>query len=234
MDAMVRSLERLAAQGDEDAIRALVAWHVRRGWQDPPLQARVIYADPPWRYQNFSEKKHGAAASNYTTMSTEDICALPVGRYATDDAFLVMWGTWPKLPDGILVMESWGFEYVTACPWIKTLPDKGDIYTGIGFWFQSCSEVLMIGKRRKTKADRLPTFGLLTGERESPVFYAPKSRKHSVKPVEIHQWIEAKSPGPYLEVFATRERPGWTCWGLALGHLLTPDGLVPVEPVAHK
>ena len=41
---------------------------------------------------------------------------------------------------------------------------------------------------------------------------APK-RKHSQKPDEQYDLIEHVSPGPRLEMFARRPRPGWTAWG---------------------
>jgi hypothetical protein len=37
--------------------------------------------------------------------------------------------------------------------------------------------------------------------------------EHSVKPEEVAQGIERLVGGPYLELFARRLRPGWTCWG---------------------
>lgn len=41
---------------------------------------------------------------------------------------------------------------------------------------------------------------------------APR-RGHSVKPREAIKLIEARSLGPYLEMFARERRPGWDCWG---------------------
>ena len=36
---------------------------------------------------------------------------------------------------------------------------------------------------------------------------------HSHKPEEVYDIIERVSPGPYLELFARRSRPGWDAWG---------------------
>lgn len=40
----------------------------------------VIYADPPWSYRQCGTgpKSRGNAAQHYHTMTTDDICALPV------------------------------------------------------------------------------------------------------------------------------------------------------------
>jgi N6-adenosine-specific RNA methylase IME4 len=41
-----------------------------------------------------------------------------------------------------------------------------------------------------------------------------KRRRHSEKPEELQDAIERAYPGRrYLELFARRQRPGWTCWG---------------------
>ena len=36
---------------------------------------------------------------------------------------------------------------------------------------------------------------------------------HSVKPDEFYRRVERLFPGPYLELFGTRNRPGWAVWG---------------------
>lgn len=192
----------------------------------------TIIADPNWSYANFTKTAHGAAVSSYETASTEDIAAIPVADFAARDAILLLWVTWPKVMDAVKVIDAWGFEYVTGCPWVKTRPKSGDIYTGIGFWFQSASEQLWVCRKGKPKRKKFPILGLLEGDPKQ--FYAPASRAHSQKPVEIHKWAEAVCPGPYLELWATRETPGWTCYGLSLGTRLTPEGVVKVAPVQHK
>lgn len=182
----------------------------------------VILADPAWNYDQWTQKKNGAVIAHYATMSTSDIAAIPVSRWANEDCVLALWGTWPKLPDAVEVMNTWGFEYVTGLPWIKTLPKSGDIYTGIGFWWQSCSELLLIGRKGKPKVGKLPILALLNTEQRQ--FYAPRTR-HSAKPLGIHEWIEKKISGPYLELFARNKREGWTTWGLELGFHLSSEGV---------
>lgn len=50
----------------------------------PNKKYSVIYADPPWSYRQKGAKgkKKGYAAQHYNTMSTEDICTLPVHKLA--------------------------------------------------------------------------------------------------------------------------------------------------------
>lgn len=131
---------------------------------------RVLIADPAWRYQQWSEAKHGAADAAYEdgTMATDDICRIPVKKWLAKDAVLFVWGTWPKVPDCLRVLEAWGAdEIVSGFPWVKTTPSAGTIYTGIGFWTQSASEYLLIGRRGRglERADGDKVVGLATDAR---------------------------------------------------------------------
>lgn len=58
----------------------------------------------------------------------------------------------------------------------------------------------------------------IQGVRKLPesVIVAPR-RRHSEKPEELQDLIERVYPGlRYLELFARRTRPGWTCRGLEI------------------
>jgi N6-adenosine-specific RNA methylase IME4 len=190
---------------------------------------KTILADPPWRYDNWTDAKQGAAASAMTTMATEDIAALPVGDLATPrGSFLFMWGTWPKLPDALRVLEGWGFAYITAFPWVKYTPNTARLRTGTGFWIRGMSEILIVARRPGGKrAEKLTPPGLLCGSEFQ--FYAPRGG-HSDKPLEIHAWIERVTPAPRVELFARAERPGWDCFGYDTGWALTPSGITPHPP----
>ena len=83
----------------------------------PNKKYSVIYADPPWAYQ---QGGRGAAKHHYDTMSTEALCKMPVRDICTDDAVLFMWATFPNLPEALKVMAAWGFTYKTAAfVWVK-------------------------------------------------------------------------------------------------------------------
>jgi hypothetical protein len=51
---------------------------------------------------------------------------------------------------------------------------------------------------------------------------AERRREHSRKPDAIHERIERLVAGPYLELFARRVVPGWTCWGNEIPSPLEP------------
>lgn len=50
----------------------------------PDKKYSVIYADPPWEYRQSGGKSgsRGMAKTHYSTMTTGDICNLPVGEIA--------------------------------------------------------------------------------------------------------------------------------------------------------
>ena len=73
----------------------------------------TIYADPPWRFQNRTGKvaPEHKRLNRYETMTLEDIMALPVSEVAKEKSHLYLWVPNALLPDGLKVMEAWGFKY---------------------------------------------------------------------------------------------------------------------------
>ena len=101
----------------------------------------VIYADPPWQYENPPMGGTNRSIENqYPTMTLEKICALPVAEIAHEDSVLLMWATAPKLAECLQVITAWGFEYRTNMVWIK---DK----IGMGYYVRNMHEHLLIAKR---------------------------------------------------------------------------------------
>jgi N6-adenosine-specific RNA methylase IME4 len=64
----------------------------------PDKKYAVIYADPPWTYRQHgtSPKSRGNAAQHYKTMTTDEICRLPVQNIAKREAALFLWATFPQ------------------------------------------------------------------------------------------------------------------------------------------
>lgn len=188
---------------------------------------KVILADPPWSFRNYKKAAHGAP--QYPTMSVKEMGKIPVKDWADKNCLMLMWCTWPHMESGIQLLKDWEFNYVTGFPWLKTVPNSGTIRCGIGFWTQSVSEFMIIGRRGKKSPSRTDVRrGLLIGEDRQ--FYGPIN-KHSSKPEDIQDWAENRFDGPYLELFARRNREKWACWGYDTGFKLTPTG---VEELAIK
>jgi len=170
----------------------------------------IIYADPPWEYQNWTDKKNGAVKSHYKTLSVEDICKLPVGALAEENCALFLWATFPKLKEAIQSMEAWGFRYIScAFTWNKTYAD-GHPYCGLGFYTRSGSEICLFGLRGKAP------------ERKShsvrQIITAPVIKPHSSKPPIVRdKIIELFGDLPRIELFARPTVPvGWDAVGFEI------------------
>lgn len=165
---------------------------------------RTIVADPPWRYGDTLPGPGRGAAKHYPTLSVVQIARreflFPWPPIAPDSR-LFLWATAPLLPEALLVMREWGFRYRTGAVWEKT----GRL--GMGHTFRIQHEHLLVGVRGKP---------LTLAHDVRSVIRAP-ARAHSEKPDEAYALIERLSPGPYVELFARRERPGWVTLGTMEG-----------------
>ena len=153
--------------------------------------------------------------------------------YALDDVgFLFLWTTWTHLLNGnaTYVANYWGYEAKQVVPWIKGrvellrpgLRGSGtDLYDacltlnmGMGRITRGVTEPLVICTRgdgwskllkRKNQNGLVLDWGddLLLDSRGA----------HSAKPDSAYDMIESIVPGPYVELFARKRRPGWTTWG---------------------
>lgn len=168
----------------------------------------TIYADPPWRFQNRSGKvaPEHKRLSRYETMSLDDIKKLPVSEIAAEKSHLYLWVPNALLPDGLAVMEAWGFEYKSNLIWEKVRKDGQPDGRGVGFYFRNVTEILLFG----VKGDKNRT---LDPARSQVNLIRTKKREHSRKPDEMVELIERCSPGPFLEMFARGDRDGWDMWG---------------------
>ena len=162
----------------------------------------VIVADPPWPYDNPKDHDPRMGGYTYQAMMLSEIKAVPVKALATDNAMLFLWGTWPKLLQVVEVMTAWGFDYITGFPWVKMTASEKPVY-GIGSWVAGCSEYVLLGRRGNVSPPNVDNRYLgLVGP----------ALGHSRKPDDVHDIAETL-PGPYLELFARRTRPGWTVFG---------------------
>ena len=170
----------------------------------------TIYADPPWQFQNRTGKvaPEHKRLTRYETMKLADIMALPVEECADEKAHLYLWVPNALLPDGLAVMDAWGFEYKSNIVWEKIRKDGGPDGRGVGFYFRNVTELLLFGIKKKSAPNRT-----LAPARSQVNIIRTMKREHSRKPDEIIPIIEACSNGPRLELFARGVREGWDMWG---------------------
>lgn len=168
----------------------------------------TILADPPWRFTNRTGKMapEHHRLSRYGTMTVDEIAGLPVGKILNPTAHLYLWVPNALLPEGLHVMQSWGFDYKSNIVWHKLRKDGGSDGRGVGFYFRNVTELILFGVRGKN-ARTLPP------GRTQVNYMGTRKREHSRKPDEQYELVESCSPGPFLEMFARGTRPGWSVWG---------------------
>jgi N6-adenosine-specific RNA methylase IME4 len=194
-----------------------------------------IVADPAWRFKTYSAKGRGRcpdgrvsekAARNaqrqnkperhYATMKLDEIKALPVASVAAKNCVLLLWAVDPMIPEALEVGKAWGFKFKTVgLYWAKERKKsstRGDAFTepnhkrfpmGTGYWTRANPELCFLFTRGHPKRLSASVRKLLIAAR----------REHSRKPDEAYKDFERLCAGPYLELFARTERPGWTAWG---------------------
>lgn len=183
---------------------------------------KVVLADPPWQYRDRVGPGFGfgadrirgrrGAAGYYPTMSVEQICDLyapsrvngtgsySYGRIArhpiAHDAHLYLWATNAFMEQAHQVAIAWCFTPRTILTWIKPR-------IGMGHYYRNTTEHVIFAVRGK-----LPTL-----RKDQPTHFEAPVGRHSEKPQRLYEIIESMSPGPWLELFARRQREGWVAWG---------------------
>lgn len=171
---------------------------------------RTIVADPPWDHSDGTGTtlRDGRWVSSeglpYRTMHLDEIAGIPLGTLAARDAHLYLWTTNRYLHDAYHLCDWWGFRVVKPLIWAKD---------PIGFFgapFVSSAEFVLFARRGTLTA---------SGTANRQWWNWPRGA-HSAKPEAFLDMVEAVSPGPYLELFARRQRLGWDTWGdEALDHV---------------
>jgi N6-adenosine-specific RNA methylase IME4 len=179
----------------------------------PRERYRTIVVDPPWAYEGFASDPtsgRGLAAEQrlapvveplpYPSMPLDEITALPVPQLAAADCRLFLWTTSRYLPFAFSLLAHWSFVYRQALVWHKT----GNPTPFGGSVGPNHAEFILVATRGKPP---------VLSRWKSSVVAAPSSRRHSAKPEAFLDLVEQVSPGPYLELFARRNRLGWDTWG---------------------
>ncbi|EGV13074.1 SAM-binding domain protein [Actinomyces sp. oral taxon 175 str. F0384] len=179
---------------------------------------QTVLADPPWRFTNRTGKvaPEHRRLGRYGTMSLEEIKELPVGDVTAANAHLYLWVPNALLPEGLEVMQAWGFRYVSNIIWAKRRKDGGPDGRGVGFYFRNVTEPILFGVKGSLRT--------LAPGRSTVNMIETRKREHSRKPDEQYDLIESCSPGPYLEMFARYAQPGWSVWGNESDEEITPQG----------
>ena len=165
----------------------------------------IIYADPPWLYNDPKGNLPKLGGKTYPTMTLPAIKELPVIAIAAENSSLFLWATMPMLREGLEVIRAWGFSYITcAFTWVKLNSDNMGIYSGLGHWTNGNAELCLFGKRGHPQRIR---------EDIKQIVLAPVL-EHSHKPSEVRERIVAlMGDVPRIELFASQRVAGWDSMG---------------------
>lgn len=187
---------------------------------------RTIVADPPWPFGDKLPGPKRGAVKHYKGMNLDDIkdylapdsmnpLTITLLDMLAPDCRLFLWRVSALQIEALITTVAWGFVPKSEVVWVKTLKSKrwlaseGDlgpvpvVNMGMGRQVRLGHECCIIATRGKP---------VVLAKDVRSVLFAPLG-KHSEKPEAFYKLVETLSPGPYLELFARRERPGWTCFG---------------------
>jgi N6-adenosine-specific RNA methylase IME4 len=178
---------------------------------------KIIYADPPWKYDDRLNLQNEGSAINYKVLDIKDLKELPIYKICDNDCILFLWVTMPMLKEGLSLIESWGFKYRTcAFCWIKLNPKSHTIFKGIGRWVMGNAELCLLAIKGKPKriAKNIPQ-----------VIMSPRI-KHSHKPIEVRDRIvNLMGDIARIELFATEKAKNWDSTGLEVDGIDIKDFL---------
>ena len=89
------------------------------------MKYSVVYADVPWDDQHWF---------------LDRLRELPVINWVEEDALLLLWVPVHRLPQGLLVMGEWGFDYAGLLAWRKS-PEQVE-----RFMARSVCEYMLVGR----------------------------------------------------------------------------------------
>jgi N6-adenosine-specific RNA methylase IME4 len=170
----------------------------------PDKQYQIIYADPPWSYNDKMRGHSFSLDHEYETQPLNWIEALPVKDLAAKDSVLFLWATSPLLPEAFEVIRAWGFQYKTiAFAWVKTSKNGKWVYN-LGRWTMASTEMVLLATRGRPQRIIKNVKQLVIAERTV----------HSKKPNEVRdRIIELMGDLPRIELFARARVEGWDSWG---------------------
>jgi N6-adenosine-specific RNA methylase IME4 len=162
---------------------------------------RLISADPPWQFGDKLPGPKRGAEKHYQTLSLSELCAFPLPPVATD-AVLALWRVASMQEEAFAVAKAWGFKVKAEMVWKKLTP-TGKRWFGMGRQVRMEHEIVLLATRGRPERKRADV---------RSVFEAQAGR-HSEKPEAFYEILESLYDGPYVELFARRQRDGWTCLG---------------------
>jgi N6-adenosine-specific RNA methylase IME4 len=121
-----------------------------------------------------------------------------VQTLADENAHLYVWTINRYVEETYDVARAWVFEPKTLLTWAKRPMGLGPG----GAFSQTSEHILFCRRGRDISKARIDT-----------TWWSWPRGRHSAKPDAFQDIVEQVSPGPYVELFARRDRLGWDTWG---------------------
>ena len=177
----------------------------------PNKKYNIVYADPPWSFsskelQKYNNKRFTSMDKHYPTQSKKWIKELNVKDITYKDSCIFLWVTDSHLKEGIEVIESWGFKYITIAFIWEKVTKNGITCANLGSWTMKNYEICLFGTKGK----------MLQHKKCNNIYQkvVAERTKHSKKPQEVRDNIVKIFPDlPRIELFARQKTDGWDVWG---------------------
>jgi len=184
---------------------------------------KTVLLDPPWEMCSGGSKSMSAQA-HYPVQKQHEIIDTVLRWMAeypvAPEAHLYLWSmnAFPKVNsrgvmDALELCKAMGFEPIQFIPWIK---DGGNPT----LYALRCTELCLFGSRFReghiydvAYARETETSVCRKGLTKTKDYIIADRGRHSKKPDIFYDYIEQRSAGPYLEMYARNRREGWTSVG---------------------
>ena len=171
------------------------------------MKYNIIYADPPWKFDNKSTggSMNSGATQKYSTMTIDDLKALDIQSISADDCALVMWWVGAMPQEAIDLVREWGFvlKNMNGFVWNKLTKNYLPFF-GMGFYTRAGSESAIIAIKGKPPVNSHSVRAVLNA----------KVGKHSEKPdIFRDKIVDLFGDVPRLEMFARKNSEGWDVFG---------------------
>jgi len=172
----------------------------------PNKKYQIIYADPPWSYNDKMAGHSFSLDHEYETQSKQWISSLPIREITEETCCLFLWVTSPLLDEGIKVLSDWGFKYKTvAFCWSKKTVTGKDV-SNLGRWTMGNVELCLLGVKGKPNGWRI--------DKSIKQLVRAERTKHSKKPDIVRDNIvKLLGDRSRIELFARQKTEGWDVWG---------------------
>lgn len=128
-----------------------------------------------------------------------------VGLWADENAHLYLWCMNNNIVQAHKVAQAWGFDVKTLITWVKGRIEANRLvsHIGLGHYYRNSTEHVLFCVRGSCN----------TINSDMPTAFISPRKEHSEKPAAFYDMVEHMSAGPYLDIFARKQRFNWDTFG---------------------